>query len=261
MGNAILLIPPAVNVIVTAIFAGVILRQYLRRHRAYQLYWSLALCMAFLATLFYSCMLGAQPTSVPGILFFRLYYILGGGLMPSWLGLGSLALVSKPRVMRICLVVLSILSVLTTVLFFMADINLPKLSQIAGTPGTGVLLPGPWLVMTIILNTLGVVAVGGVAIYSGWQLLRRQSQVAGWHTANLLRANVLILAGALLNGMAGSLARFLSLQSTFWLIMAIGWIVFFIGVLLTSRRPRSKAIQEKSTEDVAVEKERHLTKG
>jgi urea transporter len=111
--------------------------------------------------------------------------------------------------------------------------------------------------MTIILNTLGVVAVGGVAIYSGWKLVRRQSQVAGLHTANLLRANVLILAGAILNGTAGSFARFLGLQSTFWLIMAVGWIVFFIGVLLTSRRTRSKETQAQDASEVTAEKEKH----
>jgi hypothetical protein len=33
------------------------------------------------------------------------------------------------------------------------------------------------------------------------------------------------------------MARFLGLENTFWLIMAVGWIVFFYGVALTSRRP------------------------
>jgi hypothetical protein len=257
METAILLIPPAVNVVVTALFAWVILRQYLRRRRIYQLYWTIALTMAFLATLFYVSMLVAQPVSSAGVLFFRLYYILGGALMPSWLGLGSLALVSNPRVVRICVIILSIMSVLAAVLIFQASIDLPRLSQIAGTPGTGTLKTGAWLVMTIILNTLGVVAVAGVAIYSGWKLLRHQAQVAGLHTANLLRANILILAGAILNGVAGSLARFLGLQSTFWLIMAVGWIVFFIGVLLTGRRSQNKTVQENSRGEAGVEKEKY----
>ena len=257
METAILLIPPAVNVVVTALFAWVILRQYLRRRRIYQLYWTIALTMAFLATLFYVSMLVVHPLSSAGTLFFRLYYILGGALMPSWLGLGSLALVSNPRFVRVCFIILSIMSVLAAVLIFQASIDLPRLGQIAGTPGTGTLKAGAWLVMTIILNTLGVVAVGGVAVYSGWKLLRRQAQVAGLHTANLLRANVLILAGAILNGVAGSLARFLGLQSTFWLIMAVGWIVFFIGVLLTSRRSQSQKVQEQGGAEMRVEKEKH----
>jgi hypothetical protein len=112
-----------------------------------------------------------------------------------------------------------------------------KLSIIAGTPGTGILEPGAWLVTIIILNTLGVLAVVGVAIYSGWKLIRRQSSVAGIQTINLLWANVLILVGDLLNAAAGSLARFFGLQSSFWIIQALGWTAFFAGVLIASHRP------------------------
>jgi hypothetical protein len=82
-----------------------------------------------------------------------------------------------------------------------------------------------------------VLAVVGVAAYSGWKLIRRQSSVAGIQTINLLWANVLILAGDLLNAAAGSLARFFGLQSSFWIIQAFGWTIFFAGVLLASRRP------------------------
>ncbi len=89
----------------------------------------------------------------------------------------------------------------------------------------------------IILNTLGVLAVIGVAVYSGWKLLRRQSSVAGIQTINLLWANVFILVGVLLNAAAGSLARFFGFESSFWIIQAFGWTVFFAGVLLASRRP------------------------
>ncbi|HEU5229804.1 MAG TPA: hypothetical protein VFU49_18440 [Ktedonobacteraceae bacterium] len=236
MNNPVLLVPPIINVIVTGLFAGVILRQYLTRHRIYQLYWSIALTMAFLATIAYIFMIVVEPTSSAGTLLFRLYYILGGALMPSWLGLGSIALVSSPRVTRISVSVLSVLSVLAAVLIFLANIDMAKLSQIAGTPGTGTLQPGAWLAMTIILNTAGVVAVVGVALYSGWKLLRRQANVGDMRTSNVLWANILILTGAILNAVAGTLARLLGIQNTFWLIMSIGWIVLFAGVLLANRR-------------------------
>lgn len=238
ISNPILLVSPAVNVIVTGLFTGMVLRQYLRRHRVYQLYWSIALSMAFLATLAYVFMLVVSPTSGVGILFFRFYYIFGGTLMPAWLGLGSVALVCSERVTRNFLSVLLFLSLVGAILVSDATIDVPKMSQVAGTPGAGILLPGPWLVMTILLNTLGVVAVVGVALYSGWKLLRRQSDVRGIQTVNLLWANVLILAGDLLNAVAGTLARFLGVQGTFWLIMAVGWMIFFSGVILTSRRSR-----------------------
>jgi hypothetical protein len=238
MSNPLLLIAPAINVLVTGLFAGMVLRQYMRRQRSYQLYWSIALCMAFLATLAYVLMLVVQPTSVVGVQFFRVYYILGAELMPSWLGLGSIALVASERVTRVCAIILSVLSVVAAMLILIATIDMQNLRQIAGTPGTGILQPGPWLITTITLNTLGVIAIAGVAIYSGWKLLLRQASVAGFRPVNLLWANVLILAGALLIAAAGTLARFFSVESTFWLVMAVGWIVFFVGVLLTSRRPR-----------------------
>jgi hypothetical protein len=235
--NSILLLFAIINVVVTGLFAGVVLRQYTRKRRTSQLYWSIALTMAFLATLAYVFMVIVGPTSSTGIALFRIYYIFGAALVPAWLGLGSIALVAGPRTTRICLIVLSILSVLAIVLISTASINMSKLSQIAGTPGTGILEPGAWLVTIITLNTLGVLAVVGVAAYSGWKLIRHQSSVAGIQTINLLWANVLILAGDLLNAAAGTLARVFGLQSSFWIIQALGWTAFFAGVLIASRRP------------------------
>ena len=234
--NSLLVLFAIINVVVTALFAGVVLSQYIQRKRASQLYWSISLTMAFLATLAYVFMVIAGPTSNAGVVFFRIYYILGGALVPAWLGLGSIALVASARVTRICLVVLSLLSILATVLISMATINTNKLSHIAGTPGTGVLNTGAWLPTIIVLNTLGVVAVVGVALYSGWKLARRQSSVAGIQTINLLWANMLILVGDILNATAGTLARAFNLESSFWIIQAFGWIVFFAGVLVASRR-------------------------
>lgn len=246
MNNALSLLFPVINVVVTGAFAGVILRQYVQRHKLYQLYWSIALLMAFGATLGYVLMIVVQPTSTAGIILFRAYYILGASLMPSWLGLGSMALVSKPAVTHYCFVTLCWLSAIAILLVGIAGINMHQLSQIAGTPGAGILQPqvGAWLFMLILLNTLGVLAVVGVAIYSGWQLLARQGP------SNLLWGNVLILAGDLINAAAGSGAR-LGVENIFWLIMTVGWVVFFLGVILVSRRrravapPPQKAAEEK----------------
>jgi len=66
-----------------------------------------------------------------------------------------------------------------------------------------------------------VIAVVGVAAYSGWKLARKQDSIAGLRSSRMWWANVLILAGDLLNGIAGSMARFLGIQNTFWLIMAL----------------------------------------
>jgi hypothetical protein len=236
VNTTLLLLPPLINVLVTGIFAFVILRQYIRRRRHYQLYWSIALCMAFIATLAYMSMIIVGPTTTPGTYLFRLYYAFGGTIMPSWLGLGSVGLLGKPRLTRICAGFLMLLSTVAAIFVLDASIDMQKLSQIAGEPGTGTLQPGPWLVMTILLNTLGVVAVAGVALFSGIQLLRRQASMGGIKTGRVLWANLFIFAGAILNAVAGSMARFLGIDNIFWLIMAIGWIVLFGGVVLAGRR-------------------------
>lgn len=242
MNNLILLLYPGINILVTGLFAGVVLRQYAQRHRMYQLYWGIALFMAFVATLAYTSMILVQPTSNIGVLFFRLYYILGAALMPSWLGLGSIALVARANITRICLVVLCVLSLLAALLISIAGIDMQQLSQIAGTPGAGILQPqlGAWLITIIVMNTLGVLAVVGVAIYSAWKLIQRQG------TSSLLWANVLILGGDLINATAGTTAR-LGVKNIFWLVMTLGWIVFFIGVLLASS-PRRRAPATKRDE-------------
>ncbi|MBA2287915.1 MAG: hypothetical protein H0W02_20770 [Ktedonobacteraceae bacterium] len=251
MSDPILLLFAVVNVVVTALFAGVVLRQYVRRHRAHQLYWAIGLGMAFLATLAYICMVIVQPASSTGSLLFRVYYILGAALTSTWLGLGSLALIASPRVTRICLAIVCVLSVLAAVLIATAGIDTHALSHVAGTSGKGVLKSGPWVVTIIILNTLGVVAVAGVAIYSGWKLIRRQSTIGSFQASNVLWANVLILTGELLNALAGFLAGILRVDSTFWLFMALGWIVFFGGVLLAGHRtaaPRQVGASERQDE-------------
>src|SRR5258708_18186861 len=110
-------------------------------------------------------MILGQPTSDAGILLFRFYYILGGALMPAWLGLGSIALVSSSRVSYICLTILYILSALATVLIFFAQVDMTKLAIIAGNPGTGILQAGLLGGTIIIFNLLGGVAGGGGATF------------------------------------------------------------------------------------------------
>jgi hypothetical protein len=253
MANTTLLVIFAVvNVIVTGLFAGLVIRQYAKRRHIYQLYWMLALLMAFFATLSYVFMVLVGPTTTAGIVFFRLYYILGAALAPSWLGLGSIALVTGSRATRITFFALLVASVLTAVLIAINPLDLKALAQVAGTPGAGILQPGIWLVLTITLNSLGVLAVVGVAAYSGWKLWRRARSIAGFDPRNLLWANILILVGDLLNAAAGTSARAFGLESSFWLIMSLGWIAFFTGVVLTGRRKPPVATQQETRSDTTV---------
>ena len=59
--TSILLLFAIINIVITGLFAGVVLGQYIRRRRNSQLYWSIALIMAFLATLAYVFMVIVGP--------------------------------------------------------------------------------------------------------------------------------------------------------------------------------------------------------
>jgi len=250
--NAFVLAFAIVNVMVVGLFAVTILGQYVRKRRESQLYWTIALMMAFLATLAYMVMVLVTPTSQAGVFWFRLYYTLGAALTPAWLGLGSLALVTGTRVARTFCFLLGGASLLAVVTVSGAPIDMHALSKIAGTPGTGILRPGAWLPTLIVLNTLGVVALVAVALLSGWRLWRRRSDRGTGGPGFSLLGNVLILAGALCNAAAGTLARAAGLSSGFWLIMALGWFIFYLGVLLIGKRvTRQLAPEGKPRESAA----------
>src|SRR5207245_1007635 len=140
--SAIFILFAIINVVVTGLFAGVALRQYVQRHRVYQLYWSIALTMAFLATLSFVFVVVVGPTTTAGELLFRSYYIFGAALTSAWLGLGSIALVASSRVTRISLLVLGILSVLAIVLISTAGIDIVKLGQVVENAGANFLPSG-----------------------------------------------------------------------------------------------------------------------
>ena len=247
-GNTVLLAFAIINVVVTGLFAAVVARQFVGRGRPYQLYWMIALLMAFLGTVSYVCMVLVGPTSGAGQFLFRAYYILGATFASSWLGLGSIALVASRRATTICLAVLTVLSVVTAVIIAIVPLNISTLAHVAGTAGTGILEnQAAWLPFTIVLNSLGVLAVVGVAAYSGWKLMRRSSSVAGFRPLNLLWANVLILVGDLFNAFAGANARVFGQSGSFWLVMSAGWVIFFVGVLLASKRSASSKATSEAT--------------
>ncbi len=208
---------------VSAVFAGIVLWQFAQRRRAYQLIWAVALLMSALASGGYVLALPPQSSDAG----FRIYYALGAVLMPAFLGLGSIFLVAPRRAADATLAALVNVGALGAGAVLTAPLNGQALAQLNGGPGTGVLEPGIWLPITIVLNTFGVVAVVGVAIYSA---IRRRST---------LLANALIAAGDLVIGVAGSMAR-TGLPQLFWVTMLAGWVIIFVGFLAaTGSRPDS----------------------
>lgn len=224
-----MIIYPLVVAVVSAVFAGVVISQYRARHRAHQLIWSVALVMAFVASLAY-----VLAATTHGVLFFSLYYLFGALLMAAYLGMGSIQLFVRPRVARMYLYPLLVLSAVGAVAVLASPVHPAAVAHLHGGPGTHAIALGPLaLILLILLNSFGAAAVIIVALLSGWRMHTRSA------TAGFVRGNVLLAVGVLIISMAGTMAR-LGSGGGFWLTMALGWIVLFAGfVVLNQPQARS----------------------
>ena len=104
--------------------------------------------------------------------------------------------------------------------------TLPRGGQ-AGAPAV-VAMPGDVTALVVALNVFGTTALVGFAIWSAWQYARCRAN--GRRTLG----NLLIAAGALIVGGAGSLAR-LGRPEYLFLGELTGVAVIFAGFLLTDR--------------------------
>jgi len=215
---------PIVVAIISLVFALQVGAQYSRRRRPYQALWTVSLAMSFVASVAYAVTLATNNSPA----WFRIYYLFGGLLMPAYMGTGSLYLAYSKRTGNVALAVVAILSVLGAVLLAMAPIDAQALAALNGGPGTGVLKPGAWLPVLIVLNTYGLAAVVWVALASGWRAARRTGSGA------MASGNLLLALGVIILGAAGTAAR-LGSGGYFWLTMALGWLVTYAGFRVIDR--------------------------
>ncbi len=227
---------PLIVVVVNALFGTIVFRQFLRRHRPHQLVWTVALGLGFFAALFYVFFLAAGDAPA----LFRVYYICGALLMAAYLGLGSIFLLAPRRFGIAMTIVVVMLSLIGILLLVVAPIDHGKLIHAAHlvSPGTSAIKPGAWKALVAILNIFGSVAVVGGAIYSGWQTVHKRQP------STFLFANILIAAGTFLAALAGTAADQGAFAGSFWIILAMGFVVLFAGFLLTTRRPRPTATEK-----------------
>ena len=214
---------PLIVAVVSLVFGVIVLSQWAVRRRSQQLIWGIALLMAAGASFAFVGFLADGSA-----LLFHVYYALGALLMAAYLGMGSLYLALSKRAADLILAALVIVSALGVALVLVAPMDVVALHKLQHTSGagTGVLKPGLWLVLLIVLNSFGAAAVIGVALYSVYKVLRRQAPV------RFAVANVTIAVGTGIVTAAGTAAR-LGSPNAFWVTMAVGWVVIFAGFLLT----------------------------
>lgn len=181
------------------VFAGLVLRQWLRRRRPHQAAWTIGL-------LFYAIAAAMEAWSEydkswnPTV--YRFYIVLAASLV-GFLGLGSLYLVARRRLWG-DLYLVALLVCLAVFLYGVFTTTLDTAKLVPGITVGGQAL-GPSLsfprVMSLPLNISGSLFLFGGAVLSIWRFSRKREY------AYRMWANVLIAGGTLLIAFAGSRAR------------------------------------------------------
>jgi len=146
-------------------------------------------------------------------------------LIAPLLGVGSAYLLPDPRWARLLLGITVACALVAGVGLAALPLDRGALANLDLGPGAGVVTAAPVIASVIIANTLGTIAVVGVALRS---LLAAVFRARPW---TLVWGNGLIAAGTLIIAAAGSLAR-LGHGVGFWGTMTIGWIVLYGGFAL-----------------------------
>lgn len=237
------MILPLIVAAIALLFTVLLVYQYLNRHRPYQLVWAAALAMGALAGFFFALFLAFHRD----VVYFRLYYVFGALLMAAYLGLGEIYLLAPRKAANIVAAVIGLLSVVGLVLLLGAPIKDAVLTGANVEAGTNA-VSGPAVAFIAVLNAFGALAVIGGAAYSLLRLVQRNGPV------HIMVGNMLIAAGTLLASLAGTLARVTANGSSFWLLLALGFVVLFGGFLfssgyitLGSSRPLTSVARERRT--------------
>lgn len=230
---------PVLSTVVTLAFALAVFLRYKERGGAHLLLWGIGLVFYGLGTFSEAVMLF---TFDPWIL--KLWYLMGAMLTAAWLGQGSIhLLIRKKGVAPVLTAILGLVSVFAAVMVASApitgagfDIRLPASSQYHDIMTRSSMM----LVLTILLNTYGTIALVGGALYSAFLFWRKSV------LANRMYGNILIAAGALMPAMGGT---FIKIGLPDWLYMSefLGAVVMFAGfIAATARQPVKTGLPAKA---------------
>jgi hypothetical protein len=213
---------PLIAGVVGAAFAAVVGRQYLNRRKPYQAIWAVALAMFAAAALFETA--GQASGWSDGT--YKGYYLFGGLLNVGWLGLGSLLLLTSPRVGRSATIAMVVISIACLFAVVAAHTNGALLK--AQVPPRGAIdVPGA---LPLITNLGGSLLLIGGAAWSAWAAARAgapRNRVAG------LAA---LAVGALIVAAGHSLAQARGVYLAQPLSEALGIGAMFVGYLVIESR-------------------------
>ena len=214
---------PFFSTIITFIFMIAVFRRYQKKHGIHLLHWTIGLIWYGIGTLS-EVILGFTYNG----LILKFWYLAGAMMTAAWLGQGTIHLLVRKRgVAKGLSIFLGVLSLLAIFLVFSAPFsaNAPafQTSQAISSQYKDILTRNGFIVvLTIILNIYGTLALVGGAAYSAYIFWRKRVLF------NRMVGNVMIAIGALMPAMAGSFVN-LGMADVLYLSELVGVILMYTG--------------------------------
>lgn len=223
------------SAIVAVAFGLSTLDRWLRRRRAHEGAWTIAMALFALAalSLWWAEARGWSSTS------FRFFFLLGAVVNVPWLALGTVYLLAGPKAGAATAKVLLVFSGFAAGVIVMAPMKYTVAPK--GLPtGKDLFDPLP-RVLAAVGSSLPALVIFGGAAWSAWRVLRgatpavTRSAIRNVTSARLLAAgNILIALGAAVLSASGSLAGRLGADTSFAVTLLAGITILFAGFLAAS---------------------------
>lgn len=231
------------STIVSFIFAGAVLARWRHKKPRHLLLWGIGLIFYGLGTLSEVIL---SLTFNPWML--KLWYLTGAMLTAAWLGQGTIYLLVRKRgVANGFMVALGLASLASLTLVALAPVTSAatayNVSLPASTQYKDILTRnGLIIILTIVLNIYGTIALVGGALYSAYLFWRKNILF------NRMLGNLLIAAGALMPAMAGS---FVKAGLVDWLYASefLGVVLMYAGFMLATATQPIRSQQPASIGD------------
>lgn len=216
---------PVFSTIITFAFAVAVFNRYRYKKGNHLLMWGIGLILYGLGTLT-EVILGL--TFSP--LALKVWYLSGAMLTAAWLGQGTIFLLIRRRGVAPALTaLLALVSLLAIYLLLAAPITQAAASYDVAKPVSmqyrEILTRGGLVILlTILLNIYGTIALVGGAAYSAYLFWRKRV------LASRVLGNILIALGALMPAMAGSLVK-AGLADWLYVSELLGAVIMYIGFI------------------------------
>lgn len=217
---------PLLAALVSAVFAGSVLRSWAVRKGPHLAAWGAALVMFALASAAAAAGMMLEWTS--GL--FRAFYLFGAIVNVPVLALGTLYLLASRKVAHICALAVVVLGVGATIDVLQAPLDVSGL-QTDGIPAGSEVMPEELRMLSRIYSFAGFFVVVGGAVLSAIRL-RRQG---GPHLGRLAGANLLIALGTTVVAVASGFARY-EQGLPFSIGLLAGVTLMFLGFIRTRSR-------------------------